>query len=403
VKTTTKRPSKEQSVSDTSTLVSLTSSREDALVKPDPLTPPDCDLRAFRWMPLDVGRLRDIDEVVLPSAEAFRAAVLLWCASWHQIPAASLPNDERILAKLAGYGRDVASWAKVRDDVLHGFIECSDGRLYHPVVAEKALEAAAQRKMQKERTQKATEARRGGKRDAKPDGHRNVERNDNRDDDDPSNRHDPPNEIQKTRQDKTRQDSDREREKENSTTTTESLERESAVLEQTPSAAPPDSLSDEGVSKVLKKVLPTGLKAVGHPLPETWTPDDELCADVKRDFGMTDENIRAELIAFHAYHAHAGSLSAKWRAGFVTWCKRWKDHRDKQAAPRVELMQHATPTTEAEWDAVATMYAKTGWWSRHAGSDPTLSSCRCPRHILERHGINRETGERQIAPRKVPA
>jgi hypothetical protein len=157
-------------------------------VKPDPLTHPDCDLRNFSWMPLDVSWLRDSDLTALLSADAFRAAMFLWCASWHQIPAASIPNDERILDKLAGYGRDVESWTKVRDEALHGFIECSDGRLYHPVVAEKALEADDQRKKQKERTQKATEARRGGKR--------NVERNDNRDDG--------RNEVQQTGPDQTR-------------------------------------------------------------------------------------------------------------------------------------------------------------------------------------------------------
>ena len=32
-----------------------------------------------------------------------RAAVMLWAASWHQIPAASVPNDEKWLAKAAGY------------------------------------------------------------------------------------------------------------------------------------------------------------------------------------------------------------------------------------------------------------------------------------------------------------
>jgi len=32
---------------------------------PEPLTPPDCDLHDFGWMPLEVGRLRDSDLVVL--------------------------------------------------------------------------------------------------------------------------------------------------------------------------------------------------------------------------------------------------------------------------------------------------------------------------------------------------
>lgn len=111
---------------------------------PPPLIPAEVDLRDFPFMPLDVDRLRDSDLAALASAEEFRAAVLLWCASWHQLPAASLPNNDHVLASIAGFGRGEsarASWLAVRDGALAGFIECSDGRLYHPVVAEKALEA----------------------------------------------------------------------------------------------------------------------------------------------------------------------------------------------------------------------------------------------------------------------
>ncbi|MBB3905102.1 DUF1376 domain-containing protein [Methylobacterium brachythecii] len=92
-------------------------------------------------MPLDVARLRDsaiVDEI---SGDEFRAAILLWCASWHQVPAGSLPNDPKQLSKFAGYGRVIAEWEKVAGGALYGWIECSDGRLYHPVIAEKALEA----------------------------------------------------------------------------------------------------------------------------------------------------------------------------------------------------------------------------------------------------------------------
>lgn len=103
-----------------------------------PLTASDCDLRDFPFMPLDVVRLRDSDLAALESAEAFRAAVLLWCASWHQIPAASLPNDDRVLANLAGFGRVVKEWVKLKNGALRGWILCDDGRLYHPVIAEKA-------------------------------------------------------------------------------------------------------------------------------------------------------------------------------------------------------------------------------------------------------------------------
>ena len=118
----------------------------------DPLTTPEHDLRAFPFMALDVARLRDSDLASVPDAEVFRVAVLSWCVSWHQLPAASLPNDDATLARLLGFGRDLRGWKKARDaGGLRGWILCSDGRLYHPVVAEKAREAlvrkqASQRK-----------------------------------------------------------------------------------------------------------------------------------------------------------------------------------------------------------------------------------------------------------------
>ncbi|WP_334046146.1 DUF1376 domain-containing protein [Burkholderia cepacia] len=120
---------------------------------PNPLTAAECDLRDFAFMPLDVVRLRDSDIAALSTAEEFRAAVLLWCASWHQVPAASLPDDDRVLAQLAGYGRVVTEWRKVRTGALRGWVTCADGRLYHPVVAEKARDAWAAKHEQRYKTE----------------------------------------------------------------------------------------------------------------------------------------------------------------------------------------------------------------------------------------------------------
>lgn len=104
-----------------------------------PLTPPDCDLRGLSYMPLDVQRLRDSDLALISTGDEFKAAVLLWSISWSQVPAASLPDDDRLLAALVRL--DNRAWKKVREVALRGWIKCSDGRLYHPVVAEKACDA----------------------------------------------------------------------------------------------------------------------------------------------------------------------------------------------------------------------------------------------------------------------
>ena len=124
---------------------------------PEPLTPPDCDLRGLPFMPLDVVRLTDSDLFAISSGEEFKAAITLWCKSWLQVPAASLPSDDRILAHLSGAG---TRWKKVKEIALRGFIPCSDGRLYHAIVAEKANEAWERRGDWQEKQANKTERQR---------------------------------------------------------------------------------------------------------------------------------------------------------------------------------------------------------------------------------------------------
>ena len=115
------------------------------IIRPDPPISVDVDLRGMPFMPLDVNRLRDSDLAIEATGEEFRAAVMLWCASWNQIPAGSLPNSDTALAAYAGFGRDVKGWKKLKNGALRGFVECSDDRLYHSVVTEKAMDAWAER------------------------------------------------------------------------------------------------------------------------------------------------------------------------------------------------------------------------------------------------------------------
>lgn len=142
-----------------------------------PPIPSDIDLRDFGYMPLDVVRLYDSDLMALATGDEFRAAVALWCKAWHQVPAGSLPSDERLLAHLAGFGRDLSSWRKVRDMALRGFDLRDDGRLYHRVICEKAMEAWDAKTKQRSRTKAATAAR-SGRRDDDRDEQRDDERND---------------------------------------------------------------------------------------------------------------------------------------------------------------------------------------------------------------------------------
>ena len=129
---------------------------------PAPLTPPECDLRGLPYMPVDIVRLLDSDLYIQSTGDEFKAAVSLWCKAFFQVPAASLPDDDRALAHLSGAG---ANWPKVRAMALHGFVRCLDGRLYHPVVAERALDAWGKRTAYRARTRAATEARKARRSD----------------------------------------------------------------------------------------------------------------------------------------------------------------------------------------------------------------------------------------------
>jgi hypothetical protein len=105
---------------------------------PDPLTPADCDLRGMGWMPMHGDRMFDSDTWIRASSDSARIWMLrIWWKSWKCVPAGSLPNDERFLATTCGIV-DIRVWRRNRGQVLRGFVLCSDGRLYHPVVCEEA-------------------------------------------------------------------------------------------------------------------------------------------------------------------------------------------------------------------------------------------------------------------------
>lgn len=128
-----------------------------------PFTAPDCDLRDFAFMPLDATRLLDSDLFALATGDEFKAAIALWCKAWTQVPAGSLPDDDRVLAHLSRAG---TKWKKVKAMALRGFVKCDDGRLYHPVVCEKANEAWGKKQSYRDRSKKGNAKRWGSQKDA---------------------------------------------------------------------------------------------------------------------------------------------------------------------------------------------------------------------------------------------
>lgn len=126
---------------------------------PDPLVPPEVDLRGYEFMPYYGDRLRDSDLNSRATDAEYRAAHNLWWSSWKQVPAASLPDDDVALAKLADLGRNPKIWKKVKNVALRGFILCSDGRMYHKVLSEVAIHQWKFRQDQRDRTEAARNAR----------------------------------------------------------------------------------------------------------------------------------------------------------------------------------------------------------------------------------------------------
>jgi uncharacterized protein YdaU (DUF1376 family) len=113
-----------------------------AAAHPAPPIPSDVDLRDFRFMPLDVVQLQNSESWAMADGWAAKALVNLWTKAWHQVPAGSLPDNDNLHRTWA----NVPNWESVRDVALRGFIKCSDGRLYHRVICEKASKAWNERK-----------------------------------------------------------------------------------------------------------------------------------------------------------------------------------------------------------------------------------------------------------------
>jgi hypothetical protein len=126
-----------------------------------PLVPDEVDLTDYKFMPLEVARLLQSEWWIVACAEDPRraiAAVNLWARSWHQRPAASLPDNDVVLSTMAMV--PLAVWREIRDAVMEAWVLCSDGRWYHPVVAEKAVEAWHKKRDYAERSEQFGETQR---------------------------------------------------------------------------------------------------------------------------------------------------------------------------------------------------------------------------------------------------
>ena len=126
---------------------------------PPPLVTPDVDLRDFSYTPVFRSRLFGSSFHAHTSDAGWRAGVTLWLKSWDQTPAGSLPDNDVELCRLAELGRDLTSWAAVKDEAMWGWSAHSDGRLYHKIVAEGVNKAWQEKVAQRNRTAAARKAK----------------------------------------------------------------------------------------------------------------------------------------------------------------------------------------------------------------------------------------------------
>lgn len=116
----------------------------------EPLIPNDVDLSTFPWIKIDI---RTIERLAGASEAEFAAHIHLLIFSWHQIPASSIVNDDSVLCKAAGLGRDIRKWKAIKKKALTGFVECSDGRIYHAQLSKHAADSFRAKQQSKERKQ----------------------------------------------------------------------------------------------------------------------------------------------------------------------------------------------------------------------------------------------------------
>jgi hypothetical protein len=316
----------------------------DSTALPEPLVPAEVDLRDFSWMPVEIHRLRRSKAWLLCKRKPELAFYMLnlWTASWHDTPAASLEDDDDVLADLAMC--DPAKWAKVREQVLRGWVKCADGRLYHQVVADKAKEAWTQKQAQRQRTEAARMAREQKRRQTQQ-----LAQSDAPTDSVATSVTDIATESNRTEQ--TGQGTERERNGEG----TETLPVVGAGPPAAPSAA--DAAATTGQDR-------------GARLPKDWALPKAWGDWAIAEYPLwTAEKVRKEAAAFRDHWtAKTGKDATKldWNATWRNWCRSDIAHRDDPKPGR------AGPMSDAEREAAnaaATAEARRLYLAKRAGGD----------------------------------
>jgi hypothetical protein len=114
----------------------------DSVNKIDPPYPSDIEAKGWS-LDLDYERIEQSDTWAIASSEQRPWLLMLWLVSWRQVPAASLPNNHKLIA--ARLGMPLEKFTEWADVLLSGWELATDGRLYHKTLTNHVLSMANKR------------------------------------------------------------------------------------------------------------------------------------------------------------------------------------------------------------------------------------------------------------------
>lgn len=115
------------------------------------ITPPyPADIHPKGWMlPLDYERIEQSDTWAIASPEQRPWLLMLWLTAWRQVPVASLPEKDLLIA--ARIGMPLEQFIQWKEILLSGWELATDGRLYHKTLTEHVLGMSEKRVKDRER------------------------------------------------------------------------------------------------------------------------------------------------------------------------------------------------------------------------------------------------------------
>lgn len=105
--------------------------------RPAPAYPSDTRAKGWRFE-VDMEAIKASDTWLKARTGAVRGALLLlWSEAWQQTPCGTLPNDDELISLLIDMPE--TTFAKNRKVLMRGWVEASDGRLYHQTITARVL------------------------------------------------------------------------------------------------------------------------------------------------------------------------------------------------------------------------------------------------------------------------